>query len=44
VNAGRVSVVMDTSRARRELRWRPKYDTREVLRLTVAAAREEGLV
>jgi nucleoside-diphosphate-sugar epimerase len=44
VNAGRVPVVMDTSRARRELRWRPKHDTREVLRLTVAAAREEGLV
>jgi UDP-glucose 4-epimerase len=44
VNAGRVPVVMDTSRARRELRWRPKFDTREVLRLTVAAAREQGLV
>ena len=44
VNAGRVPVVMDTSRAHRELRWRPKYDTREVLRLTVAAAREQGLV
>jgi nucleoside-diphosphate-sugar epimerase len=44
VNAGRVPVVMDTSRARRELRWRPRYDTREVLRLTVAAAREQGLV
>jgi nucleoside-diphosphate-sugar epimerase len=44
VNAGRVPVVMDTSRARRELRWRPRYDTREVLRLTVAAARAEGLV
>ena len=44
VNAGRVPVVMDTAKARRELRWRPGYDTREVLRLTVAAAREEGLV
>jgi nucleoside-diphosphate-sugar epimerase len=44
VNAGRVPVVMDTRKARRELRWRPKYDTREVLRLTVAAAREQGLV
>ena len=44
VNAGRVPVVMDTSRAHRELRWRPKYDTREVLRLTVAAARAEKLV
>jgi UDP-glucose 4-epimerase len=44
VNAGRVPVVMDTAKARRELRWRPRYDTREVLRLTVAAAREERLV
>jgi nucleoside-diphosphate-sugar epimerase len=35
---------MDTSRARRELRWRPKFDTREVLRLTAAAAREQKLV
>ena len=44
VNAGRVPVVMDTKKARRELRWRPKHDTREVLRLTVAAAREDGLI
>jgi UDP-glucose 4-epimerase len=44
VNAGRVPVVMDTAKARRELRWRPRHDTREVLRLTVAAAREQGLV
>jgi UDP-glucose 4-epimerase len=44
VTAGRVPVVMDTARARRELRWRPKHDTREVLALTVAAAREQGLV
>ena len=28
VNAGRVPVVMDTSRARRELRWRPRHSTR----------------
>jgi UDP-glucose 4-epimerase len=44
VSAGRVPVVMDTARARRELRWRPRHDTRETLRLTVAAAREQGLV
>jgi nucleoside-diphosphate-sugar epimerase len=44
VTAGRVPVVMDTARARRELRWRPKHDTREVLQQTVAAAREQGLV
>jgi nucleoside-diphosphate-sugar epimerase len=35
---------MDTSRARRELRWRPQHDTREVLRLTVAAARARRLI
>jgi nucleoside-diphosphate-sugar epimerase len=44
VTAGRVPVVMDTARARRELRWRPRFGTREVLALTVAAAREQGLV
>jgi len=44
VTAGRVPVVMDTARARRELRWRPKHDTRDTLRLTVAAAREQRLV
>ncbi len=31
VNAGRVPVVMDTAKARRELRWRPRYSSRETL-------------
>jgi nucleoside-diphosphate-sugar epimerase len=31
VNAGRVPVVMDTSKARRELGWRPRYQSREIL-------------
>jgi len=31
VNAGRTPVVMDTAKARRELGWRPRYDTRETL-------------
>ena len=31
VNAGRAPVVMDTAKARRELGWRPRYDTRETL-------------
>jgi nucleoside-diphosphate-sugar epimerase len=44
VNAGRVPVVMDTARARRELRWRPKYSTAETLQAMVAASREQGLV
>jgi UDP-glucose 4-epimerase len=30
-------VVMDTSKARRELRWRPQHDAQETLRETVAA-------
>ena len=31
VNAGRVPVVMDTAKARRELGWRPRYSSRETL-------------
>jgi len=31
VNAGRTPVVMDTAKARHELGWRPRYDTRETL-------------
>jgi UDP-glucose 4-epimerase len=41
VEAVRVPVLMDTAKARRELRWRPKYDALETLRETVAAARED---
>jgi UDP-glucose 4-epimerase len=44
VNAGRVPVVMDTARARRELRWRPRHSTAETLQAMAAAAREQGLV
>jgi UDP-glucose 4-epimerase len=39
INAARTPVVMDTTKARRELRWRPKHDARETLRATIAAAR-----
>jgi nucleoside-diphosphate-sugar epimerase len=41
VEAVRVPVIMDTARARRELRWRPRHDALETLRQTVAAARED---
>ena len=44
VNAARVPVVMDTAKARRELRWRPRHDTASTLRLTADAARAVGLV
>jgi nucleoside-diphosphate-sugar epimerase len=39
INALRVSVLMDTAKARRELRWRPRHGARETLRATIAAAR-----
>jgi UDP-glucose 4-epimerase len=44
VNVGRVPLVMDTARARRDLRWRPQHDTRETLRELVAGAHEQGIV
>jgi nucleoside-diphosphate-sugar epimerase len=36
VEALRRPVLMDTGKARRLLRWRPRYDARETLRLTVS--------
>jgi UDP-glucose 4-epimerase len=44
VNAGRVPVVMDTAKARRELRWRPRHDTASTLQLTADAARNARVV
>jgi UDP-glucose 4-epimerase len=41
IEAVRRPTLMDTSKAKRLLRWRPKYDARETLRLTVAAARPD---
>jgi nucleoside-diphosphate-sugar epimerase len=40
----RTPVVMDTSKARAKLRWRPKFDARDTLRQTVGAARARGLL
>ena len=37
IHAGRVPVIMDTSRARSDLGWRPRYSTRETLEALVAA-------
>ena len=37
IDAGRVATVMDTAKARRELRWRPRYSSRETLRALVSA-------
>jgi UDP-glucose 4-epimerase len=44
INAVRVPVVMDTTRAREQLGWKPMYDTRAVLNDTAARARERGLI
>jgi UDP-glucose 4-epimerase len=44
LNALRVPVVMDSTRAREELGWQPMYDTRAVLNDTAARARERGLL
>ena len=40
----RVPTIMDTTKARKGLGWRPKKDARQALDETVAAAREQGLV
>jgi UDP-glucose 4-epimerase len=44
INALRVPVVMDTTKAREKLGWQPAHDTRETLAETIAGAREEGLI
>lgn len=44
INAGRVPVVMDAGKARRELGWEPRHSARATLRETVAGARREGLL
>src|SRR3954447_22589121 len=44
INAARVPVVMDTTKAREKLGWEPEYDTHETLTDTIQAAREEGLL
>jgi nucleoside-diphosphate-sugar epimerase len=44
INAFREPVLMDTTRARRELRWRPRHDAKTTLGDTVAAARADGLI
>jgi UDP-glucose 4-epimerase len=44
VNALRVPVVMDTTKARKLLGWEPEHDTRETLRQTVDSARAEGVI
>ena len=40
----RAPVLMDTAKARRELRWRPRHDSRETLQSMIDAARTERLI
>jgi UDP-glucose 4-epimerase len=40
----REPVLMDTAKARRELRWRPRHDAIETLRAMVQSARSERLI
>ena len=44
LNALRVPVVMDTARAREQLGWKPRHDTRAVLADTARSARDAGLI
>ncbi|MFI5005553.1 MAG: NAD-dependent epimerase/dehydratase family protein [Solirubrobacterales bacterium] len=44
VSALREPVIMDTAKARRELRWRPKYDALQTLRETITATRFGRLI
>jgi UDP-glucose 4-epimerase len=37
-------VLMDTTKARHDLKWRPRHDAQETLRETVVGARERGLL
>jgi nucleoside-diphosphate-sugar epimerase len=44
VDAIRKPVLMDTAKARRELRWRVRHDGHATLAQTVTAARERGIL
>jgi UDP-glucose 4-epimerase len=44
IDALRKPVLMDTTKARRHLSWRPRHDSRETLALTIDAARASGIL
>ena len=44
INALRVPVLMDCTRAREKLGWEPSYDALETLADTIHSARDEGLL
>jgi UDP-glucose 4-epimerase len=44
IAAFREPVIMDASKARRELRWRPRYDALQTLRETISSTRMDRFV
>ena len=44
IESMRTPVLMDSSKARRELRWRPRHNARETLQAMIDAARSEQLI
>ncbi len=44
IESMRSPVLMDSSKARHELRWRPRHDARETLQAMIEAARSEQLI
>jgi UDP-glucose 4-epimerase len=41
IEAARIPVLMDTAKARSQLKWRPRHDALATLRATVEAHRED---
>jgi len=44
IESVRTPVLMDTAKARRELRWRPRHDAQQTLRAMVDAARYDSMI
>lgn len=44
VNIARRSSIMDTTKTRRELGWRPRHEAADVMRETIAGAKDAGIV
>jgi nucleoside-diphosphate-sugar epimerase len=44
INAVRVPVLMDTAKARRNLKWTPAHDAMDTLADTIHGARQKGLI
>jgi nucleoside-diphosphate-sugar epimerase len=44
IQSFRAPAIMDATKARKQLGWRPKHSARDTLRSMVGAAREQGLI